>query len=114
MGKTANRFNISQYGSQSAKKGFQNKRIQFYNTKREMMGSRYSGVNARSKDEFEGHVRNASTAHAITPGFFNSRTVRNNSLAPATGVMSKTFENYVRARERAEAVAKDKIDHLNK
>jgi hypothetical protein len=27
--------------------------------------------------------------------------------------MSKTFENYVRARERAELLAKDKVDHLN-
>lgn len=28
--------------------------------------------------------------------------------------MSKTFENYIRARERAENIAKDKIDQLNK
>jgi hypothetical protein len=29
-------------------------------------------------------------------------------------IMSKTFENYIRARERAENIAKDKIDQLNK
>ena len=27
--------------------------------------------------------------------------------------MSKTFDNYVRARERAENIAKVKIDHMN-
>ena len=41
---------------------------------------------------------------AQTPGFFNSRAHRNNSTAPnSVGVsMSKTFENYIKARERAE------------
>ena len=28
--------------------------------------------------------------------------------------MSKTYENYIRARERAESIAKDKVEHLNK
>lgn len=27
--------------------------------------------------------------------------------------MSKTYDNYLRARERAEQIAKEKIDHLN-
>lgn len=27
--------------------------------------------------------------------------------------MSKTFENYIRARERAENIAKEKVEHLN-
>jgi hypothetical protein len=37
---------------------------------------------------------------------------RNMSTAP-TSVMSKTFENYIRARERAENIAKEKVEHLN-
>jgi hypothetical protein len=82
-----------------------------------MMGSRYSAFNgggksrAREDDKFE-TTRNTHTA--VTPGFFESRARRNNSVCPASGVMSKTFENYIRARERAELVAKEKIDKLNK
>ena len=34
------------------------------------------------------------------------------ATAPTT-VMSKTFENYIRARERAENIAKEKVEHLN-
>ena len=34
------------------------------------------------------------------------------STAP-TSVMSKTFENYIKARENAERIAKEKVDKLN-
>jgi hypothetical protein len=30
-----------------------------------------------------------------------------------TSHMSKTFENYIRARERQESIAKEKVEHLN-
>jgi hypothetical protein len=64
-----------------------------------------------SKDDKFEATRNTFTA--MTPGFFNQRQHRNNSVCPTTSVMSKTFENFVRARERAEQVAKEKIDKLN-
>ena len=46
---------------------------------------------------------------AFTPGFFATRSVRNTSQGSA----SKTYENYLRARENAEKVAKEKVDRLN-
>lgn len=38
---------------------------------------------------------------------------RNTMTAPSS-VLSKTFENYILARERQEKIAKEKIEHLNK
>jgi len=71
-----------------------------------MIGSR-SNVKSNEPKMFE------TARTAFTPGFFNTRTNRNNSIAPAGTQMSKTFENYIRARERAENAAKEKIDKLN-
>lgn len=54
--------------------------------------------------------RNPNSVSA-TPGYINQSQKRM-TTAPAA-VMSKTFENYIRAREKAEKIAKDKVEHLN-
>lgn len=55
----------------------------------------------------------------MSPGFFNIRSKRNGSVAGSIGSesregFSKTFNNYMRARERVEASLKEKIEKLNK
>ena len=52
---------------------------------------------------------------AMTPGnFFNMRQRNNTSNGRnQTGMMSKTFENFLKAKDRQEMKAKEKIDKLN-
>lgn len=49
---------------------------------------------------------------SLTPGALGLSSKRMTATAPSS-VMSKTFENYVRVRERAEILAKEKVEHLN-
>lgn len=68
-------------------KGFSNKKLAFYNS---------------AKSEFnEKPNRYMSETH----GFFNIRQNRNSSVMNS-GANSKSFTNYLRAKERAESIAK--------
>ena len=53
---------------------------------------------------------------ATTPGsFFHARGARNNTTSTKsnTAIMSKTFENFLKAKERLEIKAKERVDRLN-
>ena len=79
----------------SMRKGFSSKRIAFYNS-------------AKSDKPKAKHL-------SETPGFFNVRQMRNqstNSYSTQPG-MSKSFNNYIKARERAESIAKAHIEKMN-
>jgi hypothetical protein len=54
---------------------------------------------------------NLTGGFALTPGAMAQGHVRHNSQAP--GGMSKTYENYIRAKERQDSLAKDQVDRLN-
>jgi hypothetical protein len=83
------------------KKGFQNKKLVFYHQKRKETGS----VSAKMRDP---------APMATTPGFFHMRSQRNTSMINTQqNVQSKSFQNYVKARERVESNAKDFVDRLN-
>lgn len=75
------------------KKGFNTKKLAFYNS---------------AKSDFnERQPRYMSE----TAGFFNIRQNRNNTNS--MGVTTKSFNNYVRARERAESIAKSYLEKQN-
>ena len=75
-------------------KGFSNKKLAFYNS---------------AKSEFnEKPQRYMSETH----GFFNIRANRNQSQL-SSGANSKSFSNYLRAKERAESIAKSYYEKQN-
>lgn len=62
-------------------------------------------------------AKNQTTPLAMTPGaaFFNQRAGRNHTTGKTAGagIQSKTFENFLKAKERQEQQAKARIDKLN-
>lgn len=112
--KTSQRFNIANFSNtKSVTKGFSNKHIQFYNEKKSQIGSRYNNSVGNRQDLMKPQTSNGrNNTLSYTPGMMSNTHRRMTSTAPAS-VMSKTYENYIRARERAENIAKEKVEHLN-
>jgi len=110
--KTSNRFNLQQLTqtARSVSKGFMNKRVSFYNQKKMQHGYRFSTSNgpARGKELADG-AKNAPLT-AQTPGVHKNGKFH---TGPQSPVMSKTFENYLKTRENAEKIAKEKVERLN-
>ena len=75
-------------------KGFSNKKLAFYNS---------------SKSEFNEKPQRYMSE---TNGFFNIRTNRNQSQL-TSGNNSKSFSNYLRAKERTESIAKSYFEKQN-
>jgi hypothetical protein len=111
-----NRFNISQGTLKN--KGFTDKKLEFYAQKKKLVGARFSASSridgVIDKSAFN---KTATSNMATTPGsFFHTRGLRNvsgNSNKSNTGIMSKTFENFLKAKERCEMKAKERVDRLN-
>lgn len=75
-------------------KGFSNKKLAFYNSAKSDFGEK------------------APRYMSETNGFFNIRQNRNQSML-SSGVGSKSFNNYLRAKERAESIAKSYFEKQN-
>ena len=75
-------------------KGFSNKKLAFYNS---------------AKSEFNEKPQRYMSE---TNGFFNIRTNRNQSQM-TSGNNSKSFSNYLRAKERTESIAKSYFEKQN-
>lgn len=76
------------------KKGFSNKKLGFY---------------ASAKSDLNDKARYLSE----TNGFFNIRQHRNGTQLTGSGVASKSYSNYIRAKERAHSIAKDYFEKQN-
>ncbi len=95
---TSERFNMSHFmtpGKTSKKSGFDNHRVTFYTNKRQQLNSRYS-------------VMGDKEGLAMTPG---STLTRGKSAG--VGGMSKTFENYIKSKERQDEIARNHVERLN-
>lgn len=118
-----NKVNLQQ--ASPPKRGLITNKIEFYQTKKKALGD------GLKRYQLGGHQKKVSGQLAATPGlFFHNRHHRDNSMPaqlnldthspnnianfPSTvPTGSKSFLNYINARERAVAVAKDQIDKLN-
>ena len=78
------------------KKGYSNRKLAFYASSRENLGEKQ---NNRYLSE--------------TNGFFNIRQGRNPSIAGSAASNSKSFNNYLKAKERAQSLAKSYFEKQN-